>query len=50
MPPFDSATARATVAEELGRPADTVFEGLDSPIAAASLGQACVCVCERERE
>ena len=39
-PPFDDATARGIIAEELGKDLETVFEYLSSkPVAAASLGQ-----------
>ena len=40
IPPFDDATARALIEEELGAPASQVFSRISAaPIAAASLGQ-----------
>lgn len=40
LPPFDSATARATVAQELGRPLEELFSSFeDEPVAAASIAQ-----------
>jgi ubiquinone biosynthesis protein len=40
LPPFPSAQARATVAQELGRPVEAVFASFGEPVAAASLAQA----------
>ncbi len=39
LPPFPTSQARATIAEELGKPADAVFEDISEPIAAASIAQ-----------
>lgn len=40
LPPFDTATARATIEEELGASIDTLFQSFDdAPIAAASIAQ-----------
>jgi ubiquinone biosynthesis protein len=39
MPPFPLAQAKASVGEELGRPADEIFEAFSDPIAAASIAQ-----------
>lgn len=39
VPSFPSEDARRIISEELGRPAEEVFEGLETPVAAASLGQ-----------
>jgi len=39
MPPFPLAAAKASVAEELGRPADDIFERFSEPLAAASIAQ-----------
>jgi ubiquinone biosynthesis protein len=40
LPPFDSATARATIESELGGPVDTLFESFeDTPVSAASIAQ-----------
>ncbi|CAI5484720.1 unnamed protein product [Closterium sp. Yama58-4] len=39
VPAFPSADARRIISEDLGRPAEEVFDGLDKPMAAASLGQ-----------
>lgn len=40
LPPFPTAVARATVAEELGRPLETLFTDFGEPVGAASLAQA----------
>jgi ubiquinone biosynthesis protein len=40
LPPFPTAIARAAVAQELGRPLETVFANFEEPVAAASLAQA----------
>ncbi|MBS0562980.1 MAG: 2-polyprenylphenol 6-hydroxylase [Proteobacteria bacterium] len=39
LPPFDTDTARATVAAELGRPVDDLFSTFSEPVAAASIAQ-----------
>ena len=40
LPPFDGATARATVEAELGVPIDSLFQSFDDlPVAAASIAQ-----------
>ncbi|CAI5981175.1 unnamed protein product [Closterium sp. NIES-64] len=39
VPSFPSADARRIISDDLGRPAEEVFDGLDKPVAAASLGQ-----------
>ena len=39
LPPFDTATARAMIAAELGRPVDEMFSDLSEPVAAASIAQ-----------
>jgi len=39
MPPFPTAEARATIAAELGRPAETLFTEFSEPVAAASIAQ-----------
>lgn len=39
MPPFPLAEAKRAIAEELGRPADDIFDGLGEPVAAASIAQ-----------
>ncbi|MFO1237902.1 MAG: 2-polyprenylphenol 6-hydroxylase [Alphaproteobacteria bacterium] len=39
MPPFPQAEAKAMVAAELGKPADTLFESFSEPVAAASIAQ-----------
>ncbi len=40
LPPFDGAAARATIAETLGGPVDTLFASFDDePVAAASIAQ-----------
>ena len=39
LPPFPTAQAKATVARELGRPADVLFEEFSEPVAAASIAQ-----------
>ena len=45
VPAFDNELARQTVRDELGTSIESVFsEFSPRPIAAASLGQVCVCV------
>ncbi|HEY0214219.1 MAG TPA: 2-polyprenylphenol 6-hydroxylase [Paenirhodobacter sp.] len=39
LPPFDTATAKAMIAEELMRPVDAVFSEFSEPVAAASIAQ-----------
>ncbi|SIO49973.1 2-octaprenylphenol hydroxylase [Rhodovulum sp. ES.010] len=39
LPPFPIEVAKATVAEELGQPADALFSEFSEPIAAASIAQ-----------
>jgi len=39
LPPFDQATARATVEGELGQPVDAIFSEFSEPVAAASIAQ-----------
>ncbi len=39
LPPFPLEVARATVAEELGRPVDEMFSAFSEPVAAASIAQ-----------
>ncbi|WP_146592343.1 2-polyprenylphenol 6-hydroxylase [Puniceibacterium confluentis] len=39
LPPFPVAEAKATVAHELGAPADTLFSSFSDPVAAASIAQ-----------
>jgi ubiquinone biosynthesis protein len=39
LPPFDTATARAMVEQELGRPVDEMFSEFSEPVAAASIAQ-----------
>ncbi|MCL4187785.1 MAG: 2-polyprenylphenol 6-hydroxylase [Rhodobacteraceae bacterium] len=39
LPPFDTATARATVADELATPVDQLFDAFSDAIAAASIAQ-----------
>ncbi|MBE0553882.1 MAG: 2-polyprenylphenol 6-hydroxylase [Rhodobacteraceae bacterium] len=39
LPPFPLDEARATVAEELGAPVETLFSGFSEPVAAASIAQ-----------
>ncbi|MDN2566206.1 2-polyprenylphenol 6-hydroxylase [Aquibium sp. A9E412] len=39
MSTFPSAAARAQIAESLGAPVETLFEGFDEPVAAASIAQ-----------
>jgi ubiquinone biosynthesis protein len=39
LPPFPDAVARATIAESLGRPLDTLFSVFGGPVAAASIAQ-----------
>ncbi|MBS0410048.1 MAG: 2-polyprenylphenol 6-hydroxylase [Proteobacteria bacterium] len=40
LPPFPTDAARAEVAQALGRPLESLFEGFEAPVAAASLAQA----------
>src|SRR5206468_4518493 len=45
VPPFPASVARRMVAEDLGRPADAVFESFDDePLSAASIAQVHACV------
>lgn len=45
VPPFDSATARRIIEEDLGRPPEEVFRFFDDrPLSAASIGQVHACV------
>ena len=39
VPAFPTEVARDIISAELGKPCDTVFSGIDKPVAAASLGQ-----------
>lgn len=39
VPEFPTDVAREIISRELGKPCDTVFSGIDKPVAAASLGQ-----------
>lgn len=39
LPPFDTALAKAAIAEELGRPVEEIFEEFSEPVAAASIAQ-----------
>ncbi|KFI28834.1 2-polyprenylphenol 6-hydroxylase [Paenirhodobacter enshiensis] len=39
LPPFSVAVAKATIAEELGRPVETLFSAFSEPVAAASIAQ-----------
>jgi ubiquinone biosynthesis protein len=39
LPPFPTAIAKATIATELGAPADTLFSEFSEPVAAASIAQ-----------
>ena len=39
LPPFSQEIAKATVAEELGRPVDELFSEFSEPVAAASIAQ-----------
>ncbi|WP_284165727.1 2-polyprenylphenol 6-hydroxylase [Frigidibacter sp. SD6-1] len=39
LPPFDLATAKATVAAELGKPVEYLFSEFSEPVAAASIAQ-----------
>lgn len=39
LPPFPIEIAKATVEEELGQPADTIFSEFSEPVAAASIAQ-----------
>ena len=51
MPPFDSATARRIIEEDLGRPPEEVFRFFDDrPLSAASIGQVHACVLPDGRE
>lgn len=45
VPPFDSATARRIIEEDLGRPPEEIFRFFDDrPLSAASIGQVHACV------
>lgn len=45
VPPFDSATARAIIEEDLGHPPEALFRFFDDkPLSAASIGQVHACV------
>lgn len=45
VPPFDSATARQIIEEDLGRPPEEIFRFFDErPLSAASIGQVHACV------
>ena len=45
VPPFDSATARRIVEEDLGHPPEALFRSFDDkPLASASIGQVHACV------
>lgn len=51
VPPFDSATARRIIEEDLGRPPEEVFRFFDDrPLSAASIGQVHACVLPDGRE
>ncbi len=39
LPAFETAVAKATLAEEFGRPADEIFSEFSEPVAAASIAQ-----------
>lgn len=39
LPPFDTALAKAAIAEELGRPVGEIFTAFSEPVAAASIAQ-----------
>ncbi len=39
LPPFDTATAKATIESELGSPVDDLFTDFSEPVAAASIAQ-----------
>lgn len=39
LPPFDTALAKAAIAEELGRPVGEIFTTFSEPVAAASIAQ-----------
>ena len=39
LPPFDTATAKAMIAAELGRPVEALFASFSEPVAAASIAQ-----------
>ena len=45
MPAFSAAKATSIIQEDLGQPVEQLFKTFDpQPIAAASLGQVCMCV------
>ena len=51
VPPFDSATARRIIEEDLGRPPEEIFRSFDdTPLSAASIGQVHACVLPDGRE
>lgn len=51
VPPFDSATARRIIEEDLGRPPEEIFRFFDDrPLSAASIGQVHACVLPDGRE
>lgn len=51
VPPFDSATARRIIEEDLGRPPEEIFRFFeDRPLSAASIGQVHACVLPDGRE
>jgi predicted unusual protein kinase regulating ubiquinone biosynthesis (AarF/ABC1/UbiB family) len=51
VPPFDSATARQIIEEDLGRPPEELFRFFDDkPLASASIGQVHACVLPDGRE
>ena len=39
VPSFPTEIARQMISDELGKPCDSIFTGIDKPVAAASLGQ-----------
>jgi predicted unusual protein kinase regulating ubiquinone biosynthesis (AarF/ABC1/UbiB family) len=39
VPSFSTEIARQIISDELGKPCDSIFTGIDKPVAAASLGQ-----------
>jgi len=39
VPAFSTEVAREIISAQLGKPCDSVFDGIDTPVAAASLGQ-----------
>ena len=39
LPPFDTETAKASIAQELGRPVEAIFDEFSPPVAAASIAQ-----------